>query len=183
MQPLFIATQKFDPSDGEKWRSYVGWANLPQLVEVVSLDGILCPRLVGELTDEDWLHNVQENYLLNYFYDLDYLLRRVADVSRRNILGFYRNPDHHTEVPPAAGPFFFVGYDLVEQGGEISALTNCGGFPETFSNDDLNSCGLLSDFARAIEVRRLLIANNPGEPHANCDLYAIWRLADRGNDS
>lgn len=26
--PLFIATERFDPSDGEKWRTYCEWANI-----------------------------------------------------------------------------------------------------------------------------------------------------------
>ncbi len=176
MKPLFIATERFGASEGERWKSYYEWAQIPNLVEVVSLDSILCPCLVTELVDEDWKHNVHEDSLLEFFYDLDYLLTRVANVSRRNILGLYRNPDTHIEVAPAPGRFVFVGYDLFDDA--QSALVNCGGFPETFSNGELNKYGLISDFSRAREIRRVLPERNPGEHHALCEVYAIWRLVE-----
>src|SRR6266404_4093762 len=44
-KPLFIATERFDPSDGEKWQSFCQWAEIPGLVEVVSLDSLLCPHV------------------------------------------------------------------------------------------------------------------------------------------
>jgi hypothetical protein len=178
MTPLFIATQRFDPSDGEKWRKYAEWAKIPNLVEVVSLDGILCPHLINERDDRDWEHIVIENFRLDYFYDLDYLMDRIRGVTRRNVLGLYRNPEKHIDCAPASGAFDFMGHDLIEDMTQISALTNCGGSPESFSNDELNPYGLITDFVRASEVRHSLKANNPDEPHANCELYAIWRLVE-----
>jgi len=172
---LFIATQPFAPSDGERWSSYFEWANIPGLEEIVGLDSMLCPRIVTEFVDEDWEHMVCEDYRLGYFHHLEYLRDRVKDVSRRNILGLYRNPDTHLEMPPGPG-FMFCGYDLIEEMTQISAINNCGGFPETFQNCELNQFGLIGNFVRASEVRRLLQINNPQGPHANCELYAIWRL-------
>jgi hypothetical protein len=178
---LFIATEKFDPSDGEKWENYTGWAKLPNLEEVVSLDALLCPHLIKDFTDDDWDHIVNENYRLDYFYQLDYLLSRVAETKRRNILGLYRNPIEHILIPPESGNFEFKGYDLIEEMTQISALTNCGGFPDAFSNDELNHYGIITDFARAVEIRRLLKEKYPDEDHANCELYAIWRLKENSN--
>ena len=178
MLPLFIATYRFDRFDGDTWNKYVEWAKIPNLVEVVSVDGSLCEPIVREFVDEDWKHNVHENCRLNYFYDLEYLIRRVAGVTRRNILGLYRNPDAHIDSAPAGGDFVFMGYDLIEESTHISALTNCGGFPETFSKDELNKYGLLFEFARAREVREWLPVHNPDEPHAYCEMYAIWRLSE-----
>jgi hypothetical protein len=85
----------------------------------------------------------------------------------------------HIDIAPGAGDFIFMGYDLIEESTQISALTNCGGFPETFSNDELNRYGLISDFVRACEVKKLLPRHHPEEHHSKCELYAIWRLADR----
>jgi len=79
--PLFIATERFDPSDGEKWQKYCDWAKIPGLAEVVSLDGMLCKHLIEEIQDEDWHHNVKEDFRLGYFYDLDYLMRRTHTIS------------------------------------------------------------------------------------------------------
>lgn len=178
MTPLFLITERFDPLSGERWSSFIRWANIPNLIEVVSLDSMLCPRIVTEFIDEDWAHIVNADFRLNYFCDLPYLMRRAGDGRRRNVLGLYRNPESHIEAAPAAGNFTFVGYDLIEEMTQISALTNCGGFPETFSNEELNERGLIGSFARAREVQKLLPQNNPDEPHALCELYAIWRLAE-----
>lgn len=174
--PLFIATGRFDPSDGEKWRRYFDWARIPALLEVVSLDLMLCPRLIDSPREEDWDHIVLEEVCFGYYHQLDPLLRRVETVRRRNILGLYRNPEAPISSIPGTGSFVFCGYDLIEDQTGISALTNCGGFPEVFPNEELNSCGLIDRFDRAREVRRLLADRYPEEPHAQCQMYALWRL-------
>ncbi len=69
-----------------------------------------------------------------------------------------------------------MGYDPIEEMTQISALTNCGGFPDVFANDELNPYGLLSHFDRAVEVWDNLKKLHPSESHAQCELYAIWRL-------
>lgn len=158
------------PGEGKGWEDYVQWAKIPGLVEVVSLDTMLCPPLITEFVDEDWSHNVAEDFRLNYFYHLDYLLGRVANHSRRNILGLYRNPETHIAEPPGPGPFVFTGCDLIEEQTQISALTNCGGFPKAFSNEELNCHGLDQDFDRAMEIKQALVREYPEEAHAKCEL-------------
>jgi len=175
-EPLFIAVGRFDPSDGEKWQKYCQWANIPGLTEIISLDTMLCPRIITEFQPEDWTHIVNEDFRLNYFRNLEYLLRRVAQVSRKHVLGVYRNPETHLEIQPADGKFDFVGYDLIEEQTQNSALTNCGGFPHSFSNSELNRFGLVDAFDRAAEIHRLLPEHYPEEAHAKCELYAIWKL-------
>ncbi len=181
--PLFIATERFDPSDGEKWEKYIAWAKIPALVEIVSLDSLLCPRLIDGPEAEDWQHIVCEDFRLDYFYHLDYLKQRIQDIHRRNLLGLYRNPEAHIVAAPGPGDFDFIGYDLIEEQTQISALTNCGGFPDVFRNDELNRFGVIASFARACEVRRLLAEHHPQEAHAQCEMYAIWRLneGERGS--
>ena len=71
--------------------------------------------------------------------------------------------------------FDFAGFELLDVHGDVSALTDCGGFPEVFAGDELNAFGLLSDLARADEVRRGLRTAYPDEPHAHCDVWALWR--------
>jgi hypothetical protein len=176
--PLFIATKRFDPSDGQKWRDYCHWAKIPGLLEVVSLDVLLCPHLINEFLDEDWKHMVCEDFRLDYFHHLDYLRQRVKSVSHKNILGLYRNPELPVEQFPAPEDFMFCGYDLIEDQTQISALTNCGGFPDVFGNEELNQFGLIQGFDRACEIRRLLAERHPEEPHAKCEMYAIWRLSE-----
>ncbi len=174
--PLFIATERFDPSDGEKWEKYAQWAKIPALTEVVSLDAMLCRHLINGPQNEDWQHIVCEDFRLDYFHDLDYLRQRTRDTRRRNVLGLYRNPEQHIEAAPASGNFEFVGYDLIDEQTQISALTNCGGFPDVFANEELNRFGLIDGFERAREVRRFLVERHPKEPHAQCEMYAVWRM-------
>ncbi len=176
METLFIAKEKFGPWDGEKWDNYIAWAKIPGLTEIVSLDSMLCPKILKAIEDEDWAHIVNEDFRLGYFYHLDYLLARVAAAASRNILGVYRNPQEHIEAKPGSPDFAFIGYDLIEDATGISALTNCGGFPETFANSELNQFGLIKEFGRAREIQRILPEQNPKEPHAQCQLHAVWRL-------
>jgi hypothetical protein len=173
--PLFIATERFDPTD-EAWPNYFDWAKIPALTEVVGLDGSLCNPVIGGYLDDDWNYIADVGCGPRYFHDLDYLLKRVQSVTRRNILGLYRNPETDISKAPAALDFKFLGYDLIEEQTHISALTNCGGFPDVFRNDELNTVGLISKFERAIQVEKLLAETHPEEAHAQCDLYAIWRL-------
>jgi hypothetical protein len=53
MTPLFIANEQFDPRAGARWDDYIRWAKIPNLIEVVSIDSMLCPRLATELIAEE----------------------------------------------------------------------------------------------------------------------------------
>ena len=123
MGPLFIVTERFDPRRGEEWHRYVAWSKLAQLTEVVSLDSNLCPPVVGEIRDEDWPHIVNEDFMTNYFTDLEYLLRRCGDIADRNLLCAFRNPEAHPTPPASPHGCRFEGCDLVDIQGGISALT------------------------------------------------------------
>jgi hypothetical protein len=93
-----------------------------------------------------------------------------------NVLALLQNPTatEVAEVLPAG--FDFAGFDLLDVHGDVSALTDCGGFPAVFAGGELNSFGLLSDLSRADDVRRGLRTAYPDEPHAECDVWALWRL-------
>lgn len=176
MPVFYTAVENFDPADSERWRSYVEWSGLAQLREIVSLDGMLCPCVFEEMTDEDWRHGVQEGFLTRLFYELDYLLERMGGDRRANVLALMQNPttaEFHSFADPR---FEFRGFDLVELMTGISALVNCGGFDKAFAPTDLSNCGLLTEHAKALEVRDRLRAEYPDEPHAHCDVWAIWQM-------
>jgi hypothetical protein len=177
MQPFYAAIKRFDSQHGIGWEGYIKWANIPSLAEVVSLDLLLCPSLLDSFHDDDWDHLAPDRSGFD-FADLNYLLKRVSGFPVRNILGVLENPGSHLEKFPNPNGFEFLGYDLVENSTRISALTNCGGFPNSFSNEELNRFGLISNFERAATIKRTLKELNPDEPHANCELYAIWRLIE-----
>ncbi len=178
--PWYIATQAFKPGSRQDWRGYVAWSQLAQLIEVVSLDIVLCPAVLDPLTPEDWEHNVQDDYLISFFVDLDYLLRRVARLPDINVLAVLREPSTADCAAFNDPRFAFMGFDLVEKPGlGISALSNCGGFPLAFANSDLNHFGLLPDYAAASAAQRKLLEHYPDEHHADCYVWAIWRMRDR----
>jgi hypothetical protein len=173
--PWFIATETFGPGDSEGWTKYLEFAKLPQLEEVVSLDGILCPTLVRHIEDSYWPHIVQENFMGVYFLDFDFLMAQVSAFEKKNVLCVFRNPPDHPVAPPH---FQFLGYDLVDVQDTISALTNCGGFPDVFANAELSRHGLLPNRERAVEVQSLLRSRYPKEHHANCHVWGIFRLTE-----
>ncbi len=102
---------------------------------------------------------------------------RVADASDYYILAVAKNP---TEQPQLNDQRFeFIGYDLVEEepyGSGISAITNCGGSNNAFHVDELSIRGLIPTFDDAVRINALLIQNYPYEPHACCDMIAVWRM-------
>jgi hypothetical protein len=176
MIPWFIATQQFTPED-KSWKKYVEWSGLTQLKELISLDSALCPTILPKTKAEYWPHIVNEDFVLNFFLDFDFLIEQIKHIENKNVLCVFRNPRQIPAAPSAAN-FEFVGCDLLEVNGGVSALTNCGGFPDVFANAELSEVGLLKDFDRANEVNALLRSLHPNDPHANCDLWAIFRAAE-----
>ena len=110
---------------------------------------------------EDWQHNVHADYQTHHFRSLDYLRRRVAGETGIHILAA------------------LLGFDLVDQTVDVSALTGCGGWEGVFTGEELSPFGLLADLERANAVQEALRAGFPGEHHAQCDVWAIWRLTAR----
>ena len=105
MPVMYSAVRRFDPACGESWQKFIAWSGLTQLREVVSVDLMLCPTIFQELTDEDWRHNVQEDFELNLFHDLDHVLGKVAGDDRVSVLALLQNPTDE-EVRSFADPRF-----------------------------------------------------------------------------
>jgi|SRR5215468_5663053 len=175
MKPWFIATEKFDKTDSG-WDKYIDWSGLKQLDEVVSV-GSLCGTVLPDIKSDYWGHIVNEDYMLNFFVDEEYLRGLVSHIQRKNFLCVFRNPEFHPSEKIPKG-FDFVGYDFVDKDADISALTNCGGFPDAFSNDELSVKGLLTSFDRAKQAQADLRRLHPEDFHADCDLWAIFRSTE-----
>lgn len=83
-------------------------------------------------------------------------------------------------VLEADGRFEPAGYDLVEESTGISAITNCGrGFEDVIDYDALNAFGLIGTYQDARKVQKALVKAYPEEPHADCDIVAIWRFVEK----
>jgi hypothetical protein len=175
VKPWYTAVESFDPTWGDNWTTYFQGAGLPQLVEVITLCGGLCPSRIKDLTPEDWEHNVPVDFV-TCLPDLDYLLTRVAGMEKTNILAVVRNPTEECAGAFEDSRFTFKGYDLIEVEGGVSALTNCGGFPLAFRSEELSNCGLIATLPRAREVQRALREHYPDNHHADCNIWALWRM-------
>ncbi len=174
----YTALEICDSETGDEfsWEKYVEWSKLTQLKELVSLDGLL-NGLAFEPdfdSEKDWNYIVTDQNMVTIFFNSKkYVLEKVKDLKHFNFLAVVKNPSK--EKVELEADFEFVGYDLIEKGGDISALTNCGGFYETFSPTDLNELGLISEYDKAKKIQSELLINNPAEHHADCYLYEVWR--------
>jgi hypothetical protein len=183
--PLYIVTERFAPdTKGAEWEHFRTWSGISQLTELVSLDSYLCPPVVREILPDDWDHVVTEDFMLDYFLDVDHLVARAGHLRGRNLLAVYRDPPTPPEGPPTDRyRFVFEGYDLVELGGGPSLLSDCGGFPQAFALEELTTHGLLPSLDRAREVLRALHQHYPNLEHLpRCEPWAIYRAASPPED-
>lgn len=177
---LYTARGTYDKNydeDGMSWKKYMEWSKLTHLTELVSLDGMLNEILVEPDYDnaEDWkfIHLV-EHYQTGFFTTLEYVFKRLKAKDRYNLLTVVLEPDKNCENIKVDS-YEFIGYDLLDQDFSISALTNCGGFDETFLPQDLNNKGLIDNFSKAYDIKKRLLENNPEEHHADTNVIAVWR--------
>ncbi len=175
----FRVSERFGPQDGERWSKYLSWSGLTHLEEVVGLDGCLSPCLLDTLGAEDWDHVVFGDHIFACFDTPDYAMRRVAvdvDRERLQLLALAREPDEKDVLTATLPGFALKGFDLIEEATAISALTNCGGFAGAFEAADLVPTGLVATCSRADEIRQALATLYPEESHADCAVWAVWRL-------
>ena len=163
--------------DGISWDKYIKWSKLVQLQELVSVDGCLNEVLVNPDRDnkEDWQNIVVDEFYETGFYtSLDYVLQKMQPTQKFNLLAVVVNPEQDCQNV-ALTDFEFLGYDLLDYAYNISALSNCGGFDETFLPSELNQFGLIDDYQKAYDIKLKLLQNNPEEHHADTNVIAIWR--------
>jgi len=168
--------KNFD-EDGISWKKYIEWSKLTHLKELVSLDELLNENLVEPDYDnaEDWnFIHCEDSVPTDFFTTLDFVFKRLKVKNKFNLLTVLIEPDKDCKNINVEN-YEFVGYDLLDQYFSISALTNCGGFDETFLPTDLNEMGLIDDFTKAHEIKNRLLENNPDEEHADTNVIAIWR--------
>ncbi len=129
---VYTAVKRFDPETRPDWPKFIAWSRLAKLREVVSLEQLLCPNWFHDLIAEDWDHNVHENFKTQFFHDPDHVAARAAGQAV-NVLALIEEPSTAAIASFRDARFVFCGFDLVEEGGGISALVNCGGFRQGVS--------------------------------------------------
>lgn len=172
----YVALKRLPSDASPRWRQFVEFSKLTRLKEVISLDCCLCPSVIEILSTEDWEFLSQEKTFFGLFSNLDYLTRKVSQFTDFQILAVSKEPNKEFLGNFNDERFIFKGIDLVEDETRISALTNCGGFPKAFSNDNLNHFGLIETIEIAVEIKKRLQTEYPEESHAFCSTWAIWRF-------
>jgi len=180
----YTAIERFDRDNGERWVGYTRWLGRTDLIRVVTLDSILCPPVVHVESSEDWEFVAQEEFMLDFFTNLDFVLRRVSSHRPSMVVAVARDPSA-ADVSDFPHPDFeFEGFDIVDAQFIASALLNGSYFPEVFDVSELSSkSGLIKSRERAFRIRDVLHQRYPDRDEAKCHVWAIWRhtgITDRG---
>ena len=130
MQPWYIATETFTPRH-EGWATYIAWCGLTQLDEVVSLDPMLCPSLLPDVKTEYWPHIVNEDFMLNFFVDFEFLLGELTDGVERNLLCVFRNPASEPPLPASSLNFEILDTTWLTFKRAPARLPTAAGFPRS----------------------------------------------------
>lgn len=173
MQFWYTARQRFGPAEGLRWAEYVARTQLNQLRELVTLDLRLCPPFfdADEHDSELWQHVVMEATTMTSFYtDLPYLLSYTYERQRFNLLATLYNPDQPVGRTELEG-FEFMGYDLLDEFYEKSALIFPPIVDNGLSNKEYNPYGLLPNFDDADRVREFIFRRSKVE----FGIWAVWR--------
>ena len=159
----------------DRWNGYRSFSGFDDIAELVTLDSMMCPDVVTELRDEDWQHNVHEDFRTELFRDAGYLLQRQSlDPSLHQLIAACECPDGSEAIPDG---FTFCGYDIMDSYFGNSTLTNCGPIPEAFTPRDVNRYGLVERLHAALTIRDTMRRLQPDDPHlGGCD---VWLLAQR----
>jgi hypothetical protein len=177
---LHTAREHFNNTlNSEAWSGFVEFSRLNHLTEVVGLDGALNEDLIEsdpDDNDDEYWEQVywSESSLSGLYKTSEFVLANMKSVEKFNFLAVIIEPVQDCKNI-ILEDYDFLGYELLDLYFETSALTNCGGFDETFLPGDLNSFGLINDFDKAYDIANRLYENNPEEDHANTNVIAIWR--------
>ncbi len=172
----FTAIEKFDRDTGERWADYAHWIGRSDLRRIITLDSLLCPLVVHAESAEDWAFVAKEDFMLDFFTDLGFVLGRVALHRPSEVLAVVREPSA-ADVDNFPHPDFeFAGYDLLDVQMVASALLGTERFAEMFDVNELSpESGLLVSHERATEIRDKLRRRYPERTNARCDVWALWR--------
>ncbi|WP_235831867.1 hypothetical protein [Paenimyroides viscosum] len=186
MNLLFAARGKYDENNYEKfsWEKYKNWSKIFQLDELVSLDAMLNEDLVEPNYDneEDWKSiHIVDLVQTGFYNNIDYVISKSSKKEKFNLLAVLVEPEYECSYI-ILEEYEFIGYDLLDQDFSISALTNCGGFDETFLPSELNNKGLLNSLDKSKDIQKRLFENNPEEHHADTNVIAVWRHLKIGRE-
>ena len=140
----------------------------------------LCPTVPEELVAEDSRHNVHADYQSPPF-PVVRVPARAASPGRPASTSLPRCATPHSEpsMPARGGDRDHGLLSGRSTGGRQRADGLRAGWEGVFAGEEPLPFGLLTDLSRANAVREALRTAHPGEHHAQCDVWAVWRLIAR----
>ena len=167
--------ERFSPSTSDAWLAYVESSGFKHVEELVTLDGMLCGNYLSEVLDEDWSHNVHEDFRLDLFLNPQYpLTRHPIKLGVFQLLAVLEKPTMESAIPDG---FSFCGFDIMDSYVGNSTLTNCGRIPWAFSPNDVNRFGLIEHLEEATAIRDTMRKREPDDSHLG--LCEVWLMARR----
>jgi hypothetical protein len=118
----------------------------------------------------------QEEFMLDFFTNLDFVLQRLSGHRPSVVVAVARDPSA-ADVSDFPHPDFeFAGFDIVDVQFVASALLNGCNFPEAFDVSELSSkSGLIKSRERAFRIRDALHQHYPNRDKKKSPVWAIWR--------
>lgn len=171
---LYTLRGRFTAATRERFDDYRSFSGFRHITEVVTLDSMICRDLIDELQDDDWEHNVHEDFRIQLFRDSAYLMsRQPLNGSKHQLIAAMECPPIDFTIPNG---FVICGFDIMDSSFGNSALTNCGRILEAFQPDEVNNFGLIDDRERAFAIRDTMRGLNPNDPHlGECEVWLIAR--------
>jgi hypothetical protein len=171
----YTTIERFDPDNGERWVGFTRWLGRTDFKRVITLDSALCPTVVHPESANDWQFVAKEEFMLDYFTSLDFVLKRVAGRRPSLVLAVARDPSAEAVEGFPHPDFEFAGFDVVDTQFTASALLN-NRFPEVVNVSKLSSeSGLIKSRELAFKVRDTLRQRHPEREDARCYVWAVWR--------
>ena len=171
----YTAIERFDPGNGERWIGYTHWLRRTDLKRVITLDSLLCPAVVHVESGDDWEFVAKEDFMLDFFTDLGFVLRRVAGHRPSVVVAVARDPAPQEVSGFSLPDFEFAGFDVVDTQFTASALFN-NRFPGLSDTNRLSpESGLIRSRDRAFRLRDTLRQRHPDREEARCYVWAVWR--------
>ena len=171
----YAAIERFNRDNGERWTSFTRWLGRSDLTRIVTLDNTLCPPVVHPQSTDDWEFIAQEEFMLDFYTNLDFVLQRIVGHRPSEVIAVARDPSAEEVDGFPHSEFEFAGFDLVDTEFSSSALLN-NRFPDVVNVSKLSSeSGLITSRQLAFKIRNELRKRYPDREDAKCSVWAVWR--------
>jgi len=177
----YAAIEPFDSRNGDRWIGFTRWLGRTDLKRIVTLDSTICPTVVHPQSADDWQYIAREEFMLDFFTDLEFVRRRAASRRSSMLVAVARDPSAEDVENFPHADFELAGFDVVDTQFTGSVLLSQR-FPDVARPSRLSAeSGLMRSREWAFRIRDSLRRNHPNRPDAQCFVWAVWRHIGNGS--